>query len=206
MFRSPSRAARVIAVVGAVFLVAGFLVGRRVDGPGVRIMLSMAVAARDDYRPSYSVESGSEIVLVYLGARGCVGSNTRQFLETLRRLKFDLAAKVGSLGTTFRAVGIATDWKVEDGFLHLAGAGRFDEVVVGNGWMNAGALRYVWEQIESLAATPQILVLRRSVLLEEGSVRPRIENVTVLVRKSGAAAITNWYRSGLPLPSRGTGS
>ena len=41
--------------------------------------------------------------------------------------------------------------------------GRFDEVVVGDNWMNLAAVTYIWRDHAGAPTIPQIVVLRRNV-------------------------------------------
>ena len=62
------------------------------------------------------------------------------------------------------ALGVSVDFAQEAGIGMLKRFGPFDEILVGRGWQNLAALRYVWGDLPGPAAVPQILVLDRKVL------------------------------------------
>lgn len=71
----------------------------------------------------------------------------------------------------------------------LAQFGSIDELLLGRGWLNTGAIKYIWEDIRGFPAVPQIVVTTRSV------VRGRTVEVSgeqSVLRKVGATQIVNW--------------
>ena len=76
--------------------------------------------------------------------------------------------------------------------------GAWDEVVLGNNWINVGAQHFVWSP-DGTPKTPQVIVLERNVTtrgekIEFGDER-RIRDIV------GWSAIVEWVRSGAPLPA-----
>jgi hypothetical protein len=122
-----------------------------------------ADAARAVYRPSAVLESGEEIVLVFIGASFCNALNTPGFPGTVESAKLRVQAHANAAEMRFRAVGVALDWRPADGIAFLARFGEFDEVAAGGNWISDGATKYIWRDIPGDADVPQVLVLRRSI-------------------------------------------
>ncbi len=100
-------------------------------------------------------------------------------------------------------IGIAKDSVAEQGIRHLRRFGRFDEIMAGRGWRNAGVLRYIYDDFPGPAATPQVLVLRRTLANNVGQWEVLKEEV--LVRKVGLMEIRNWVNRGATIPQHSSG-
>ena len=70
----------------------------------------------------------------------------------------------------------------------------------GLGWANVGVLKYVYGDLSGRAATPQVLVVARSLQSEQGDYRFRDERV--LSRAVGAEEIRKWVEAGAPFSTR----
>ena len=91
-------------------------------------------------------------------------------------------------------MGITSDVVPESGVEHLGRFGGFDQVVTGMGWRNVGLMKY----LEGAAATPQVLVLARSVVVEAG--HWEVRNERLLVRRHGLSGIRQWVKDGSRVP------
>jgi len=151
------------------------------------------------YRPSARLEPGPELALIYIGSASCGASNREALPGHVEKAKLAVQEAARRSGMRFVAVGVARDLRVEAGLQHLHKFGRFDEVMTGRGWMNIGALKYIYEDHPGLAATPQLLVLERVVHFgKEGT---SIANERVLARKVGTSEIETWVKRGVAFPS-----
>ena len=73
--------------------------------------------------------------------------------------------------------------------------------MTGRGWANEGVLRYVWKLSYGEPATPQIIIVDRSVAVSPLEKSPYgIQDEEFLVRKVGSIAIRRWMQMGAPLP------
>ena len=145
---------------------------------------------------------GPELVMVYLGSSSCVASNGKELPELIEDVKLALRNLAWEHGYMFSAVGVAVDSRVSAGLNHLGKFGTFDEVMTGRSWLGAGSRKYFFEDLPGAASTPQILVYRRDVHIstpENLGVLPSISGQSVILRKSGANAIMDWFRRGLPM-------
>ena len=150
--------------------------------------------------PPDTVQDGTEIVLVYIGSSTCVWCQAKELPEWMSQIRTAVAAQADLAGHAFAAVGVSIDFDVPGGLKHLRDLGPFHEVTTGRRWRNIGALKYVSEEHVGRTATPQIVVIRRSVK-RFGS--PSITRGDVLVRKVGLTDIGAWLARGAPLPTPG---
>jgi hypothetical protein len=155
-----------------------------------------AEAARPVYEPSGSIESGDEIVLVFIGASFCNAHNVPGFPEVVEAAKVRIQKHAQERGMTFRAVGVALDWRSADGLAFLARFGEWDEVASGGNWISEAATKYVWRDIPGPADVPQLLVLQRSVQAAQAIL---VGEDRVLKRIPGTNDIQAWVSAGAKL-------
>lgn len=153
-------------------------------------------AARSVYQPATSLESGDEIVLVFIGASFCNAHNRPGFPGVVESAKVRLQEHAKAGGLRFRAVGVALDWRTSDGLAFLARFGAFDEVAAGSNWISDGATKYIWRDMPGDADVPQLLVLRRRVDVGQAV---RLGEDQVVKRILGAENIEQWVTAGATL-------
>lgn len=191
-------------VLAATALVAGFLTaviragpdsggsdGSTIAGPGYTVLGSTEAA------------SGTELVVVYMGSANCAWSNRDSVSLAVREIKSVLADRAEERGHAFASLGVALDWSVEEGLDHLEEFGHFDEVAAGRNWLNHAAIDYLWKDVPGRAATPQVLVLKRSIRGPDDRSPGRRYDVgdpELVVRKVGYDEITGWLAADVALP------
>lgn len=196
-------------VLAATALVVGFLAAvvqsgalsggsdrSSVAGPGYTVLGSTEAA------------SGTELVVVYMGSANCVWSNRDSVALAVREIKSTLADRAGERGHAFASLGVALDWSVEDGLGHLEKFGHFDEVAAGRNWLNHAAIDYLWKDVPGRAATPQVLVLKRSIRGPDDRAPGRryvVGDPELVVRKVGYDEITSWVAQDVALPRAADG-
>lgn len=153
-------------------------------------------AARPVYEPLGSIESGDEIILVFIGASFCNAHNVPGFPGVVESAKLRVREHARARGMRFRAAGVALDWRAADGLAFLARFGEFDEVASGGNWISDGATKYIWRDIPGSANVPQLLVLRRSVHKGEAI---RVGQDQVVKRILGTEDIEKWVAAGAAL-------
>lgn len=149
------------------------------------------------FSPSASSTGGEELVLVYLGAWSCPWSNVDGLRDAVRSIRDDWHRVAQDSGKGFATVGIAPDVSVDEGVEHLAKYGSFDEVIVGRGWLNVGMMKYVYGDIPGPAATPQVLIIERTIhrvagqtwISDEKVVRRLVGADEILENLSGAETV-----------------
>ena len=166
--------------------------------PSVSITWRHSLNSGDQYRPSARVDTGPELTFVFVTSSTCGPSNEPTLPDTIENLKLIVQARAMNTGRSFAAIGVARDRQVEAGLRHLVGFGQFDEVSSGRGWLNMGLLKFVYEELPGVAATPQVVVVERFVSTEGGELSIVVERL--LVRKVGLDEIDMWAGLGAPLP------
>lgn len=166
--------------------------------PIPRVEWTIPIVDAGQYIPSGSVEDGTEVVLVYVGASTCGWSNVPELPGLIRDIKLNLLERTRAEGKSFSVLGIARDAVAIDGWRHLEKYGRFDEIATGHGWANIGIQRYLFGEIAGPLATPQVLVVERDI--SSGLGYTSVENERLITRKVGVDQISKWADSGTLLP------
>lgn len=131
--------------------------------------VSPDTSAIHQYRPEYRRAAGPQLVLLFVGSSSCRGSNDPELPPLIGSLKADLADYAAERDMGFETYGVAVDWATDEGIQHLASFGEFDEVAVGNNWMNSILLDYVWELDQPLA-TPAVFVYQQQPQVDADTV------------------------------------
>ncbi|RME20759.1 MAG: hypothetical protein D6800_12835 [Candidatus Zixiibacteriota bacterium] len=156
------------------------------------------------YVPKWPIQSGWQLVMVYIGSSTCAASNLDIVPPAVERARLTLAKHATAAGWSFSTIGIAVDWDAHQGIEHLRAQGTFDEMIAGNNWINLGVLRYVWEEVPGHPATPSIVVLARKLQIDTVGVSIRVEREHLLARNVGADVIKRWTERGAPVPDLAT--
>ena len=167
-----------LAVVG---ILAGYGLGMRGLLPNVDITVHLPVKETGLYQPSGRLPDNKELTLVYVGSSSCRWSNADELPGLIERLKLSFQAQ------GFTAIGVASDHVAADGIEHLDGFGHFDEVLAGRSWANTGIAKYVYGDMPVPAATPQVIVLERT--LERGETMMKYVIDRIHMRVSGLLGI-----------------
>jgi hypothetical protein len=178
-------------------IASGLLVALAVGIAAVAVRSAASGQAEPAYVPQARDRSGSEVVLVFIGATFCFAHRQPGFPQVIERAKLEAAARAREQGHAFRAVGIALDLQVETGLEFLSYFGRFDEIAAGGHWTADGAIKYLWREFPGRSAIPQIVVLLRELDTEQRDVLVKSERL--LSRHYGVAEITDWVERGAPL-------
>jgi hypothetical protein len=157
------------------------------------------LASHDAYQPAAAIKGGTELVVVYIGSARCAWSNRPELPGALERIKLLTQAKANHRALRFVSLGVSKDVLVRDGLKHLAKFGGFDEIATGHGVLNAAMLKYVFQDIRGVPATPQVLVTAR--ISDYYKTTPAIRNEQLLIRRVGLAEILEWERDGAPIPT-----
>ncbi len=193
----PGKRLVLLAVLPGLGLGFGLSVLGLMPVPDVRVRWTVPVIEAGRYAPAAAQEAGEEIVLVYVGSSKCAWSNAPELPGIVRALKRDLLARARAEGRGFAAAGVARDVRAAAGLAHLEKFGAFDEVMAGRSWANAGVQKYMYGNMPGPGATPQILVVARTLDYDHGHVS--ISDERVLARAVGLEEITEWAAKGAPL-------
>lgn len=142
-----------------------------------------------------TLESGEQIVAIFMGSSGCGSCTSPAARDAVARSIDSISRYASRHGRRFAAIGIALDWSIPSGIEYLAHIGTFDEVLVGDNWLNLGAIIYVWDD-RGKAALPQLLVVSRTVEVADTLVT--VERERILARAVGVEAISHFSTASLP--------
>ena len=104
-----------------------------------------------------NINGGKFLRLVYIGSSGCSFSNNPKTHQMVKEIKKYMRDYAHQEGYKFLSTGISQDKLASEGVSFLKNTGPYDEIISGASWYNLGISQYVWEKIQGVAATPQIL-------------------------------------------------
>jgi hypothetical protein len=159
---------------------------------------SQLVAQDPAYTPRTDLPTRTQVVAVYFGQSECAPCRTPELKDALHRMKPLLLAQATRSGRDFSTIGVALDWDLALGLKVLEPLAELDEIAVGANWMNAEAVRHIWQDSTAQPGLPQVLVLERTV--GTGNTGIAVGPDKVLKRLVGAGAIETWVAQGAPLP------
>lgn len=165
--------------------------------PEIDVRWHVPVFDAGDFVATARQDPGDELVLVVIGSSTCGWSNSDEFEKLVSEGRRAIHAAAQRRGTRSTVVGVSQDERPEKGIEYLRRLGGFDEIAVGRGWRNGSILKYIYSDYPGLAATPQVLVLARTLVREGG--QWGVEDERVLVRRVGVAAIGKWIDGGAQL-------
>jgi hypothetical protein len=145
------------------------------------------------------IGNGPDLAMIFIGSSGCAAAQDKGLPDAVAEIRASLAASAAASGHSFSTIGIARDRDVDAGITYLRRFSPLDEVVSGLGWLNTGLLKYVWEDVPGMAATPQILVVERNVARDTAGTY-RVSGERTVTRKVGIPEIQSWRRLGAPIP------
>ncbi len=167
----------------------------------VEVRWSIPLLAENPYVPMARQDSGDELVFVFIGSSRCRWSNDPQLPSLVSQARTAVMARAREASMGFAAIGLTSDVIPERGLDHLARFGGFDQIVTGMGWRNVGLMKFLHGERTGPAATPQVLVFVRSVVVEAG--HPDVQDERLLVRRHGLSGIRQWVEGGSRIPQFG---
>ena len=142
-----------------------------------------------------------KLVLVYVGSSRCPACNSPELPFHVAGIRESLEERATLSSIGFVTVGVASELSPVNGIEHLRKLSQFDEVSAGQGKLNQANLHFVAKDHAGLQATPQIVVLLRSLRqLPSGDIDYHSITEEVLVRKIGLRELRLWKEQGTPLP------
>jgi hypothetical protein len=168
-----------------------------------RAPLPPLVPADTSYVPRYEMPNGRQLVVVYVGGRET--ERLAEFTKAIHDMKPLLAHQAAQRGLSLSIIGVSLDWEVEQGFTRLQSMGAWDEVVLGNNWINVGAQHYLWLRSDGKPITPQVLVFERTINPTQDTGTPGQHRIAFgeerrLAGFDGFVDIIQWVGRGAPLP------
>lgn len=148
------------------------------------------------YVPRYQMPNGRQLVVVYVG--GAEAMRIPEFVASVRGMKPLLARQAAERGVALSITGVSLEWEVEHGLQDLRSMGAWDEIVIGNNWINTGAQHWVW-RADGHPRTPHVAVYERDLTTRDSVITFGPERR--IARFDGPMQIIEWVQKGAPLPA-----
>lgn len=145
-------------VVCSLVAISTFAAGRLL-GPRLR----SAASTSADLTSQIAPRAGTQLLLVYVGSSRCGACRAPELPGYLSTIERHLRSKARSDSMSFVKIGVASELNAQAGVQHLAAMGVFDEVAAGQGVLNHANSHFVALRHPGLQATPQVIVLTRSI-------------------------------------------
>lgn len=137
------------------------------------------------------------LAYVFLASRcgHCQQPETKQAVRTLRR-RLKMAAESTFAATT--VVGVAVEGLIPEGVSYLTNIGltAFDEISIGNAWLNEQISRFTWREHVMEPAVPQVVLVSRSLDAAAAPFNVTLGSDSVLAVLTGRKAVTDWIERG----------
>lgn len=185
-------------LAAAILAVAAFAVGRFTMERVQRIAV-----ATDATRSNALPTPGTQLLFIYIGSSRCAPSNAPEIVGQVDSLKRLVRMHAQHRGVGFASLGVAREISVQAGMKHLAKFTSFDEVDIGQRELNQSSLRFIARDHPGIAATPQLVVVQRTVQAVGVGVDAAGITETVLVRKVGLLEIRRWMDQEGRIPAAG---
>jgi hypothetical protein len=131
-----------------------------------------------------------QLLMVVLVSKDCDWSTAPNFRDSLRILKGRLVRESAAANMAFSTLGVAVDHNPQEGIALLNELGPFDQLAVGDSWLNAAAIEYMWRDIPGEAALPQVVLVERIVTHTSNSLV--VSDDSLVGRAVGPSAIFRW--------------
>jgi len=177
---------RVAAIMGALFLT------------GAALKYVFVVPAPEVV--AGRLAEGVETQVILLASPSCGTCQSAEFVDLMRSLLTTLEHREWGDTAHLSKVFVGLGSVVEEQLALAHRYGRFDELVLGHGWSNMGAMRYIWQDMPSEGATPNLVVTRRTLAYNEHTRGIAPTDEVVLARLIGIDEIRRWASNGSPLP------
>lgn len=143
------------------------------------------------------IRDGRELVYVFVGASTCAYSAPARVGKAVEDSLATMRASALRAGYRPVAIGVSKDADRKRGVSYLDKIADWDEVSAGGSWLNSAVQHYALGELGGVGATPQVIVLERTVRRSGGM--SRVDAERVLVRRVGLNEVESWARAGTPI-------
>ncbi|HEX7090989.1 MAG TPA: hypothetical protein VF192_12685 [Longimicrobiales bacterium] len=151
--------------------------------------------------------SGEYLVAFALLASDCGFSSEAELMKAVRVMRDSLRASHGTRYADISVIGVALDEDIDAGLRYLRDLMRtsesFDQISVGGTWLNEYVAQLVWRRGITIAATPQVILIRRLVDATSYPQAIHVQADSVLGVIAGRDDIIAWVNAGTPLDFQG---
>jgi hypothetical protein len=107
---------------------------------------------------------------IFLGDVECAACKTPGLPHRVQTLLDSLRKEAAIRKHTFSSIGIVLNGPLKPALNWLDQFGPFDEVSLGDQWLNMGVVKYVWNYPSGLPSIPQVLLFEHSVTTAQHSI------------------------------------
>ncbi len=183
---------RRVALVLAMFLL----------GAGLRL----AMRTGEEASATGLFAEGVEVQMIVLASPACGICTSSEFTELIGQALAELRSRAWPEGYRFSAVFVGLGVDHEE-LMDLAESyGEFEELDLGNGWTNLGAMRYIWSELPSLGATPNVAITRRDIQYDAYARGVAPPDEVLLERFIGLDEFDRWIANGMMIRNLGAGA
>jgi len=120
-----------------------------------------------NYQSGINMDGADYIKFIYIGSSHCGFANDEENHQNIINLKKSLKEFTEKNNYAFISTGISVDINAYQGVKYLEKTGPYDEIISGSNWFNAGVQKYVWENFQGKPSTPQIIITKTGLEVEE---------------------------------------
>ena len=143
------------------------------------------------------LRSGSELVAVLFITPSCAAANDETFKANFRQAFTLLRQHAARHGFTSVVIGVSLSANTAESRRFLVGLAPFDEISIGYGWLNSGAIDLVWRDHPGISVIPQLVILQRKIDVRQSAVL--VSQDSLLLRIGGVEDINRWVLAKAPL-------
>ncbi|REL24933.1 hypothetical protein DYD21_15525 [Rhodohalobacter sp. SW132] len=125
---------------------------------GIVFSYNVNINKYENLSQTVDLSGGEYVRLVFIGSSDCYFSNNTKTNNAVNGVKKKLYTVLNNNDIKFISTGISFDISSEIAISYLSKSGKYDEILVGAGAFNLGAIKYV----SGSSATPTILIFRET--------------------------------------------
>lgn len=172
------------------------------DAAGAAASAAFQAQAPDSAKlMAMGINSGRQLVVYVLVSSRCGHCQRRDTKSAIRSIRNALQQNRTRDFSSATVIGIAIDADLSEGldYLNTIGLSNFDEISVGNVWLNQYLTRLVWRDRIAQPAVPQVVVVSRDMTASLSPLAVKFGSDSVIIGLIGRNAILDWVRRGAPV-------
>ena len=154
--------ARTVRICNAALLAVGVACTHGSDGDS---RPDTATAESPVLPPAPADTTYQQYVLVVLVGSWCNACRDPALPPAMAAIRTRVAAEVQESGGKLATIAVILDGDTESAYRNSHRYGTFDELILGGHWGGHGGVEYVWRDLAGPASIPQILLLKRQVVI-----------------------------------------
>jgi hypothetical protein len=140
------------------------------------------------------IHRGQQLVAYVLLASRCAHCQHPELKDAVRELRRRLNRAADSAFGATTVIGIAVEGVIPEGVSYLTSIGldAFDEVSIGNAWLNEHVSRFAWRDRLIEPAVPQVVLVTRSLDATTAPFSVVLGSDSVIAVLTGRQSVTDW--------------